>query len=87
MIVCFFLQELKLLDNCFVDLGKTNIMEILIKAGANVNSIDIDGMTPLLDSARENHLEGFSLLLKQKANPNHANLNNMTALHYAAFHG
>lgn len=63
------------------------MMEMLIKAGANINAVDFEGYTPLLCCARANDMDGISLLLKQKANPNDASLTNVTALHYAATYG
>ena len=50
-----------------VDRGVKEAVEILLKRGANVNSQDIDGMTPIMYAAVCDHIEIIQLLKEAKA--------------------
>ncbi len=58
----------------------------LLNAGANPNSSDITGWTPLHYAAYHNSSEAVILLLNHHANPNAAANNGWTPLHSAASH-
>ena len=45
------------------------MIPILISKGANINSEDISGRTPLHIAAVTNHLESLKILLYELANP------------------
>lgn len=51
-----FLHALKYKTNHFCYLGKEKVVEILIQNGANVNSENSDGTTPLITAATEGSL-------------------------------
>jgi len=60
---------------------------VLLTAGADVNVATPDGDTPLLIASASGH-EAFSIfLLEHGANPNSADRNGITALHYAIMNG
>jgi ankyrin repeat protein len=52
--------------------NRTNAVEMLIRAGADVNQIDSRGFAPLHFAVLRNNLQALSLLLRHKANPNAA---------------
>ncbi|VDO01038.1 unnamed protein product [Rodentolepis nana] len=49
------------------DYGQSEIIEILIKKGADVNAKDGFGMTPLIAAVYEDHPKCVAVLLKYKA--------------------
>lgn len=61
-----------------------DILELLIKNGANINKRDINGETPLFRAAGWNHPGPTEVLLKYGANTNIPNKNGETPLHFAA---
>ncbi|XP_036063066.1 ankyrin repeat domain-containing protein 31 [Onychomys torridus] len=73
------------------DLGWTPLPEAssegftdeLLKAGANVNSENVDGMLPLHGAAERNHLKAPEILLEHGANPNQKDQKQRTALEEA----
>jgi len=50
--------------------NRTNEIEILIRAGADVNQADSRGFAPLHFAVLRNNLQALSLLLEHEANPN-----------------
>lgn len=66
--------------------GNLQIVEILLNAGANLESkSSITGATPLLVAIAENHPDIAKLLIGKGANVNATNIARGTALHIAAF--
>lgn len=63
--------------------GHLQIIRELIKAGANVNAQDLDGMTPLHIACQFGHVEIISALLEEHASVNVAAENKATPLHIA----
>lgn len=49
------------------DYGQTEVIEYLIKKGANVNALDKHGISPLLSAIFEGHTESVKLLLSKGA--------------------
>ncbi len=64
--------------------GNKELVELLIKAGSDVNARDSFGVTPLIGPARTGHPEIVKMLLKAKAAVNQTTNAGETALHYAA---
>ncbi|MBZ3871595.1 Soluble lamin-associated protein of 75 kDa [Sciurus carolinensis] len=60
--------------------GFNDIIVELLKAGANVNCENIDGILPLHDAVAGNHLKAAEILLQHGANPNQKDQNQKTAL-------
>uniref|UniRef100_M3Y2T2 Uncharacterized protein n=1 Tax=Mustela putorius furo TaxID=9669 RepID=M3Y2T2_MUSPF len=60
--------------------GSNDIIVELLKAGANVNCENLDGIDPLHDAAANNHLKAAEILLQHGANPNQRNQKQKTAL-------
>ncbi len=63
------------------------IVELLLKYGANPNSVDYRGETPLHSAAQCNNLPAVELLLKHGANPNSADRYGVTPLLIACRRG
>ncbi|KAL3079644.1 hypothetical protein niasHS_013926 [Heterodera schachtii] len=61
----------------------TEIVRLLVKPGANINSADINGRTPLILATSLENVEIVRLLLDAGANPNILDNENQTALDYA----
>ncbi|KAJ8132703.1 hypothetical protein O1611_g922 [Lasiodiplodia mahajangana] len=74
-----------------VRLGLTYIIELLLEAGADVNSLDCTGRTPLfttLDCEKEGEIEGMmGKLVAHGANVDHADSQGRRPLHVAAEKG
>lgn len=64
--------------------AKDEILELLLKAGANPNLQDSNGQTALHLALMENSTHKVELLLKAQANPSIADHRGNTALHFAA---
>jgi ankyrin repeat protein/N-acetylneuraminic acid mutarotase len=67
--------------------GNKVIVELLLKAGADVNARDKDGYTPLNYVAGGDNVEVAKLLLAYKADPNAKNNAGRTSLHMAINNG
>uniref|UniRef100_A0A8C9YZD4 Kinase D interacting substrate 220 n=1 Tax=Sander lucioperca TaxID=283035 RepID=A0A8C9YZD4_SANLU len=67
--------------------GNLEIVQELIKRGANVNLDDIDCWTALISAAKEGHIEVVRELLENKANLEHRDMGGWTALMWAAYKG
>jgi len=50
--------------------GRTEILQLLLGAGADVNSVDGDMQTPLMQASRRGHIRAVKLLLKSGASFN-----------------
>lgn len=64
-----------------------SVMRVLLRMGADVNSVDKTGSTVLMRAARNNQTDIISLLLLSRADPNVVNNEHQTALHYAVEEG
>ena len=62
---------------------KMNIAELLLKNGANPDSYDKDGFTPLHLAVFDSNLEKVKLLVKHGANMNIKDLEGLTPLMWA----
>ena len=58
-------------------------LQILLRAGANVHSVDINGATPLHHACRDAHVNQARLLVESGANPNLRDFQGNTPLHKA----
>uniref|UniRef100_A0A3Q4MLS7 Kinase D-interacting substrate 220a n=1 Tax=Neolamprologus brichardi TaxID=32507 RepID=A0A3Q4MLS7_NEOBR len=67
--------------------GSLEIVQELIKRGANVNLDDIDCWTALISAAKEGHIEVVRDLLENNANLEHRDMGGWTALMWAAYKG
>ena len=64
--------------------GHADVVERLLKAGADANRADVKGMTALMRAAEGGHVAVASLLLAAKANVEHSDKKGKTALMRAA---
>ncbi|XP_055087022.1 kinase D-interacting substrate of 220 kDa B isoform X1 [Periophthalmus magnuspinnatus] len=67
--------------------GNLEIVQELIRRGANVNLDDIDSWTSLICAAKEGHIEVVQELLENGANLEHRDMGGWTALMWAAYKG
>lgn len=63
--------------------GDLEVVNALIKAGADINAVAPDGSSPMIMAAREGHIEIIKLLLSLHANTDIQNENGMTALKWS----
>ena len=63
------------------------ILDMLVRAGANVNATDINGKTALMHAAEAGHVSAIQDLLTYGANPNGKSVVGMSALMYAVTSG
>ena len=59
-------------------------MDLLVKAGSELDFIDGEGYSPLRSATHEENFEVVEALLKHGADPNHRSITNFTPLHNAA---
>ena len=64
--------------------GRSDVPQLLIEKGANLNAVDNDGNTALMIAIDRNNTEAAQLLLKNKAAVSPRNKDGRTALHIAA---
>ena len=69
--------------HCAAHNGHKEIVELLLKKGANVNAVDQNGCTPLHCAAHNGHKEIVELLLDTGANVDAVSQAESTALHHA----
>jgi len=62
-------------------------LEALVRAGAVIDSVDSEGMTPLLHASKGGHTEAVKFLLEQRASVNHSDATGMSALHWCCKEG
>ncbi|KAM9708976.1 kinase D-interacting substrate of 220 kDa B isoform 2-T3 [Menidia menidia] len=67
--------------------GNLEIVQELIRRGANVNLDDIDCWTALISAAKEGHIEVVRELLENNANLEHRDMGGWTALMWASYKG
>lgn len=67
--------------------GRYEILEMLLKAGANVNVTSGNGLTPLILASEEGRLEAIKLFLKHGADVNQTHSFGGNALNHAAYRG
>ncbi|XP_067337030.1 kinase D-interacting substrate of 220 kDa B isoform X3 [Channa argus] len=67
--------------------GNVDIVEELIRRGANVNLDDVDCWTALISAAKEGHIEVVRELLENNANLEHRDMGGWTACMWAAYKG
>jgi ankyrin repeat protein len=67
-----------------INMGDTATIRALLDAGATVDDIDPDGLTPLAWTAIGNRTDAARLLIEHGANVNHVDKKGMTPLLYAA---
>jgi ankyrin repeat protein len=63
--------------------GHAEIVEYLLKRGAEIDAKTENGSTALLIAARNGHIQVIDVLLKRQADPNIATENDETALDWA----
>ena len=64
--------------------GNTEIANLLIRQGADVNARNYDGFTPLHHAAKWNNSKTLALLIRKGGDVNARNSDGFTPLHYAA---
>ncbi|KAG7258674.1 hypothetical protein CRUP_029076, partial [Coryphaenoides rupestris] len=67
--------------------GSLEIVQELIRRGANVNLDDVDCWSALISAAKEGHLEVVKELLENSAYLEHRDMGGWTALMWAAYKG
>ncbi|XP_062864164.1 kinase D-interacting substrate of 220 kDa B isoform X1 [Trichomycterus rosablanca] len=67
--------------------GSLEIVQELIRRGANVNLDDVDCWTALISASKEGHVEVVKELLANNANVEHRDMGGWTALMWAAYKG
>ena len=67
--------------------GRADVVQALADAGANVNTADHDGDTPLHIAAMSSNMDVLGMLLSANANVNLANSRGSTPMHFAAAAG
>ncbi|KAM4625312.1 kinase D-interacting substrate of 220 kDa B [Polymixia lowei] len=67
--------------------GNPEIVQELIRRGANVNLDDVDCWTALISAAKEGHIEVVKELLENNANLEHRDMGGWSALMWAAYKG
>eukprot|EP01091_Cochliopodium_minus_P000913 TRINITY_DN1080_c0_g6_i1.p1 TRINITY_DN1080_c0_g6~~TRINITY_DN1080_c0_g6_i1.p1 ORF type:complete len:739 (-),score=227.44 TRINITY_DN1080_c0_g6_i1:18-2234(-) len=62
--------------------GNVEMVKMLLECGANINAIDKEKYTPVLEAASQKHFNVVKLLLDKNADPNMLNTGNSGILHY-----
>ena len=68
------------------DIGNSNIVEILLENGANINDTDEHGLTLLMKASIYNNTNVIELLLSKGVDIHAQNMNGATAILYASLH-
>jgi ankyrin repeat protein len=63
--------------------GCVDCIPVLLQAGADINAVDQDGITPLLSAMINGHYDVANVLIEKGANPNIADRTGRTALYSA----
>jgi ankyrin repeat protein len=63
--------------------GCADCIPVLVEAGADVNAVDLDGISPLLSAMINGHYDAAEVLLEKGANPNIADATGRTPLYSA----
>ncbi|KAI9147007.1 Vegetative incompatibility protein [Paramyrothecium foliicola] len=66
--------------------GHLEIVEVLLRYGANVDEPDVDGLTPLHNASRRGYKELVELISERSTNIHAADNEGWTALHFASSH-
>jgi hypothetical protein len=91
----YFCQKIKVMEKGFMEqglmtaalLGHTEIVQLFLEKGADVNAKDNDGWTALMIAAEKGHSEIVQLLLEKGADVNAKDNDGVTALMFAAANG
>jgi hypothetical protein len=68
-------------------MGKgTDVVAYLLSCGADVNALDRDNISPLMQAALHSNQRSVEMLVEAGAEVNHIDRLRCSALHYAAFH-
>lgn len=67
--------------------GNKDLVELLIKSGANLNLTDTNGLTALIYAVQFKNIEMLKLLLEHHADKSLVDKNGKTAFEYAVFSG
>ncbi|XP_061824321.2 kinase D-interacting substrate of 220 kDa B isoform X2 [Nerophis lumbriciformis] len=67
--------------------GNLEIVQELIRRGANVNCDDVDCWTALISASKEGHIQVVKELLDNNANKEHRDMGGWTSLMWAAYKG
>ena len=68
------------------ELGKADVVDLIIQYGANVNLADNKGRTALIYAAKYGHKEVVETLVKNKAELDAVTIHKHSALHYTALY-
>ena len=68
------------------DVGNSNIVEMLLENGANINDTDEHGLKPLMKASIYNNTNVIELLLSKGVDIHYQNMNGATAILYASLH-
>jgi ankyrin repeat protein len=67
--------------------GHNQVIEILVRAGADINARDNEGYTALAKAAKNGHLQAVQTLINLRADPNIPTAEGKTALQFAVENG
>lgn len=70
-----------------VRMGNSEIIELFLSAGIDINARDKDGCTALIISSEKGDLETAELLIREGADVNIRDMGGYTALMYVAYNG
>ena len=69
------------------NVGQSVVVETLVMAGANIEALTFNGLTPIRLATNTNHVEVVKILLKKGATPNTCDYEGNTPLHVAVDQG